>query len=158
MWARGSCSRPARSSTANSSASTWWSPASDTRVRSSVSVLVRPSRIATVRWTWVATIGSWVTITTVVPSSRFTVRSELEHVARGHAVELAGRLVGEQDGRIVGERDREGHPLLLAAREPVRPDVRLVGEAHPVQQLDGPGSGCRTDRRAPSAARRSREP
>ena len=70
-WARGSCSRPAPSSTANSSST---NPADPSPARRSVSVLVRPSRIATVRPTCSATSGSWVTRTMVVPSSRFTRR------------------------------------------------------------------------------------
>ena len=44
------------------------------RRRRSVSVLVRPSRIAIVRLTCSLTSGSWVTTTIVTPSSRFTVR------------------------------------------------------------------------------------
>src|SRR5215218_5396097 len=65
--ALGSCSRPARSSTAYSSAMTRSSPSCDCSVRRSVSVLVRPSRIATVRWTCSDTNASWVTMMIVVP-------------------------------------------------------------------------------------------
>jgi hypothetical protein len=34
---------------------------------------------------------------------------------RGLAVQLAGRLVGEQHLGLIGQRDPDGHPLLLAA-------------------------------------------
>ena len=39
----------------------------------------------------------------------------------GLRVEVAGRLVGEQDRRVVHERARDGHALALAARQLVRP-------------------------------------
>ena len=39
-----------------------------------------------------------------------------EHVIGGVDVEIAGRLVGEQDARRVGDRARYRHALLLAAR------------------------------------------
>ena len=48
----------------------------------------------------------------------------------GLRVEIAGRLVREQDGRIVDERPRNRHPLPLSPGELVRP----VG--HPVVELD----------------------
>ena len=42
---------------------------------------------------------------------------QLDDLAAGLAVEVAGRLVGEEERRIVGERARDGDALLLAARE-----------------------------------------
>ena len=44
-------------------------PSASTTVWRSTSVEVRPSRIWTVRRTWSETVGSWVTTSTVVPSS-----------------------------------------------------------------------------------------
>ena len=40
---------------------------------------------------------------------------ELEDLMASGSVELAGGLIGEQDGRAVGERAGDGHPLHLAA-------------------------------------------
>jgi hypothetical protein len=42
---------------------------------------------------------------------------QAEHVQRRCAVEIAGRLVCEDDERLVAERARDRHPLALAARE-----------------------------------------
>ena len=51
-------------------------------------------------------------------------------------VELAGRLVGEQQLRRGGHRDRRGQPLLLAAGHPRDPLVGELGETELAQQLD----------------------
>ena len=53
----------------------------------------------------------------------------------GLRVELAGRLVGEQQPRPVRERPGDRDPLLLAARELVRPVLRPLAEADELQQL-----------------------
>ena len=71
----GSCSRPARSSTAYSTACCATSPSSVVVACRCVSVLVRPSRIAMVRRTTDDTAGSCVTISTVTPSSALAVWS-----------------------------------------------------------------------------------
>ena len=63
---------------------------------------------------------SWVTRTTARPSSAAS-RSRASTAAPGLGVEVAGRLVGEQERRVVDERARDGEALLLAAGE-------LVGE------------------------------
>ena len=52
-------------------------------------------------------------------------------------VEVAGGLVGQQDGGVVDQRARDGHALLLAAGEPARQRVRLVRQAHLLEQLAG---------------------
>ena len=58
-----------------------------------------------------------------------------EDLARRAAVEVPGRLVGEQDLRVVGERARDRHALLFAARELLRP-VRLpAAEADLLEQV-----------------------
>ena len=53
-------------------------------------------------------------------------------------VELAGRLVGQEEPRPVGERPGDGHALLLAARELVRPVPRPLAEADELEQLAHP--------------------
>src|SRR5262252_6552883 len=42
---------------------------------------------------------------------------ELDDLAAGRLVEIAGRLVGDEDGRVGRQRAGERHPLLLAAGE-----------------------------------------
>ena len=44
-------------------------------------------------------------------------REQVEHALRGRRVDRAGRLVGEQQARLVGERARDRDALALAARE-----------------------------------------
>ena len=54
------------------------------------------------------------------------------------AVEIAGRLVGQQDRRIVGQGACDGHALLLAARQLRRIVMPAIAQAHFVQQRVGP--------------------
>ena len=49
-------------------------------------------------------------------------------------VEIAGRLVGQEQWRRVGQRPRYRHPLLLAARQRGRKLVGLIGHAQPLEQ------------------------
>ena len=77
-----------------------------------------------------------------------TSRAVLQHVEdlRLHGdIERGGRLVTDQQVRIVGDGDRDDHPLALAAgqlvRERLRPPLGL-GDADQFEQLDGAGS-CR---------------
>ncbi|MNT38249.1 hypothetical protein D3C72_1744350 [compost metagenome] len=51
------------------------------------------------------------------------------------AVQIGGRLVGEHDPRRCRQRARHRHALTLAARELPRPMLRLVRQAHGVQQI-----------------------
>ena len=51
------------------------------------------------------------------------------------AVELAGRLVGQQQLRPVGQRGAHGDALLLAARELRRPRLAAVAEPDALEQL-----------------------
>jgi hypothetical protein len=53
----------------------------------------------------------------------------MEHVIRGFRIEIAGRLVGEQKPRHVGDRARDRDPLLLAAGEFSRPVRQAFGQA-----------------------------
>ena len=61
-----------------------------------------------------------------------------EHVPGGDAVELAGRLVGEQQLRVVRQRGGDRGPLLLAARHLVGLAIRAVPHAEYAEQLVGP--------------------
>ena len=58
-------------------------------------------------------------------------------------VERGGRLVGDQQVRLVGERHGDHHALALAARELVRVGVEPafgIGNADILEQLDGAGA------------------
>ena len=91
------------------------SPPSSSSARRSVSVLVRPSRIAIVRLTCVETSGSWVKTITVTPSASLIVRSVSKSSSADLAVELPRRLVCQQHLGSVREGDGDRHALLLAA-------------------------------------------
>ena len=96
--ARGSCSRPARSSTAYSIACGLTSPSPGIVCRR-VSVLVRPSLIATTRRTTEDTAGSCVTISTVTPSSALAFCSALNTSA---AVTESSSPVGSSASSTLG--------------------------------------------------------
>ena len=53
----------------------------------------------------------------------------------GPRVELAGRLVGEQQVRAVGQRAGDRDALLLAARQLVRAVASAVGQTDQLEQL-----------------------
>ncbi len=71
---------------------------------------------------------------------------DLHHLDTGARVEVARRLVREQDRRLGHQRARDRHALLLAARQLIRMMVRAVGE---------PDRGERRHRLLPSLARRA---
>src|SRR5262249_38195890 len=61
---------------------------------------------------------------------------ELDDPRAGGRVQIAGRLIGEEEGRPVGDGARQGDSLLLAPRELDRVVVGPVGEAHLRQARD----------------------
>ena len=61
-------------------------------------------------------------------------QQQIHDVPAVGAVEIAGRLVGEQDRRIVGQRAGNRDPLLLAAGELRRIVMPAAGQAHLVEQ------------------------
>ena len=63
-------------------------------------------------------------------------------------IERAGRLVEDQDARIVDQRARDREPLALAARQIGRAflDVGLVAVRHPLDELLGAGEPRRAHR------------
>ena len=61
-----------------------------------------------------------------------------EHVARRRRVEVARRLVGEQEPWRIGDRAGDRHTLLLAAGKLRRPVGRAVLDPHVGQQLERP--------------------
>ena len=68
---------------------------------------------------------------------------QLEHLVRALRVELAGRLVEQDERRVGDDGARDGDALLLAARELARVVVQPVGEPDDAER-DAPSA-----RRAP---------
>src|SRR5262249_61687214 len=70
---------------------------------------------------------------------------DADDLLRGPGVEVAGRLVGQEDRRGGDQGAGDRHPLLLAARELRRVVVLAAGEAHLGQGLPAeagaPGGG-----------------
>ena len=79
-----------------------------------------------------ATLGSWVTRMTVIPSELSPEHPQNVHA--GVRVEVAGRLVGQDQRGLVHQRPGNGHALLLPARHLRRLVVGAVGQAHVPQQ------------------------
>ena len=59
---------------------------------------------------------------------------EGEHLGHELGIERAGDLVEQHHARLHGERTHDGHPLLLASRQPVGVVVALVPHADAVEQ------------------------
>ena len=74
--------------------------------------------------------ASWVTMMTVWPGG-MELGEDLHDLLAGGAVEVAGRLVGQQDGGLVHQRAGDRDPLALAARELVRAVVHPVRRGRP---------------------------
>ncbi len=68
------------------------------------------------------------------------VDQEVHHLLAGAAVQRAGRLVGEQQGRAVHQGAGHRDPLAFAAAERGRVDVLAVRDAEFVQQFQGPAA------------------
>ena len=51
---------------------------------------------------------------------------EAQHILACFAVQVAGGLVGQKDGRLGGQRPGDGHTLLLAAGELARQIPQLL--------------------------------
>ena len=75
---------------------------------------------------------------TVWPNSSTAWRSSVQHAGAGLRVEVAGRLVGEDDGRFGDQGAGDGDPLLLAAGELRGPVGAAVLEADGADQLLDP--------------------
>ena len=69
--------------------------------------------------------------------ARVQAAQELQHFLAAGGVQGAGRLVGEQDRRLVGEGTGDSEPLAQAAREHAGDIGRLVGDAEQIEQIAG---------------------
>ena len=124
--------------------------------RDAVRLTTRPSLSAIVASASAASSGSCVTSTSVVLRGAIDVEQQVDHLLPGRAVEIPGRLVGEQHRRVVGERAGDRDALLLAARELRRVMVAAIGEPDLVEQRSARAPGVRARRQSPSARARSR--
>ena len=84
-----------------------------------------------------ATSRACVTTTIVLPSLFSSSNSDSTEF-RGLAVKRAGRLVGQDQDRIVDQRAGDGDALLLSAGELARPVLRAMGQAHAIKRRMGP--------------------
>ena len=81
-----------------------------------------------------AACGSCVTMTMVLPCSLVERLQQVEDLVAGLAIEVARRLVAEQQRRIGDDGARDADALLLAAGELPRIVLRAVGEADDLQR------------------------
>ena len=65
---------------------------------------------------------------------------QLHDLHRGLRVQRAGRLVGQQDLRVVHQRPRDGHALHLAAGHLIRLLAQLVAQSDALQRAPGAGA------------------
>ena len=63
-------------------------------------------------------------------------------------VEIAGRLVGQQQRRLHHQRPRNRDALLLAAGQLARPMLQTFGQSDPSQEIRGAAARFFTGRRA----------
>ena len=84
---------------------------------------------------------------------RVEIADQREDVVASLGVEVAGRLVGQQDGRIDRQRARDGDPLALAARQLVGQVIQPMVELYQGQEL----GGARADLRARPAPQVERQ-
>ena len=71
------------------------------------------------------------------PELTVHVPEQLEHLRRRRAVELARRLVSEDERRPVRQGNRDRDALLLATGQAIRPVVGAIGEPDEIEQLLG---------------------
>src|SRR6516164_7454561 len=63
-----------------------------------------------------------------------------QDLVAGPAIQRAGRLVGQDESRVIHHRTRNDDALLLASGELIRPVMAAVGEADPVERPFGSAS------------------
>ena len=118
---------------------------------SRVSSTNAPSRMEISRSAVAAMRASWVTMTSVWPGL-VQLLEEPQHVERRGTVQVAGRLVGEHDQRLVAQRAGDRDPLALTTGQRGRQEAGPVGEPDPLQQLLGAAAGPPAGERPASSA------
>ena len=104
------------------------------RVHQAISTIRPWSSVMARRPTRRISSRSWVATTTVVPRA-FDLAKQVHDLERQVGIEIAGRLVGEDELRIVDERARDGDPLLLASRQFLGQGVHAVLQTDPLEHL-----------------------
>ena len=124
------------------SPSTWPFSASHSGVRSTVwrtvSLASMPSRMATTRSTWRAMPGSWLTMIVVIPISLVSVR-KVSDQPRRRRVDLARRLVGQQQGRDDSASPTAMANALLLAAGKLRTGGGVYGLPSPTSSSETAG-------------------
>ena len=123
-----------------------------------VSATMRPSFSRTMRPQRLARLSSCVTRNSVGLRARMQREEQIGDLRAGLAVEIAGRLVGEQHGGPRRDGARERDALLLAAGELARIVIDTRAEADGTKFGLAPGRTRRARRRARAARRRSPAP
>ena len=72
------------------------------------------------------------------PLRRRDLAQEREHPDAGAEIQVARRLVAQEQGRVLGERAGNGDALLLAARQPAGKMIGAFRQANLVEQFCGP--------------------
>ena len=98
-----------------------------------------PSRNSTMRWQRRAVSGSWVTSSSVSRSRALNAKRRSRICPPVGLVEVAGRLIGENDVHSGGERAGDGDTLLLAPGKFARIVREPVAEADGLKFFFGPG-------------------
>ena len=147
--------RPPRAASIRAAASSRAGPAcrdaaAGRTARSTVaSSTLRPAYITTTRCAISATTPRSCVISMIaVPSRVLQVAHQVEDLRLDGHVERRGRLVGDQQLRVAGQRHRDHHPLAHAAGEL----VRIL--AHPPLRRRGCPPGAASRRPAPRACAR----
>ena len=95
------------------------------------------------RLTWRSSVAAsralWVTIRKPQPVRVDQVARQRQHLVRGRLVEIAGRLVGEQQQRLHRQRAADRDPLLLAAGQLFGIAFQQTAEPEPLHQFGMPG-------------------
>ncbi len=106
--------------------------------------VMHPSRISTtsVGREESNTIGSWLAIRMVFPSSLKEPTISMNSLGE-LGVQVGGRLIGDDDRRVVDQGPGNGHPLDLAPGEKVNPRSGMPRDIEHLQQLHCPFCGPR---------------
>ncbi len=97
-----------------------------------------PSWISSTRSSGVMNRRSWVTTTQVVPERFLHPAQDRVDLVAGFRIQLARRLIGQQQDRLLDQRPGDRHSLLFATGKLVRAVVQPIFEPNLGQEVDGP--------------------
>ena len=114
-----------------------------TGLRTGACSTIRPAYITATRSAISATTPrSWVMSRSARPSSRWSVAQQVEDLGLDRDVERGGRLVGDDQRRLAGERHRDERPLAHAARQLVRVVARRACAARGCATASSSSTAC----------------